>query len=239
MSFDNLGYEVVDVSEIKEDLAALRAHCFDVFDAFSMYYSGESTRTDKELVKYRQKSQSSQHQALKQLQFCPHIFKVAGNAIFSEILISSFGYQLPNLELPPYMRCDIPVKEQSLFKQHQDYSYNIGSENSITIWIPLQNVSIDEGALLCAPGSHKMGVLKNKNGIIDDALNFDFESVSVKFGEALIFNQKLVHKSGLNISNNVRFSVILRYSDLKDEDFLRRGCPINHEITTIKYAESI
>lgn len=236
--FDKLGYEVIDVSEIADSLLKMRLHNFTVFNCFSEFHQGKFIKTDEELTQFRLDFQKLQYQALKQLQFSAQIFNVAGDPFFTGLLKSRYGFGIPSLDLPPYMRCDIPIKEQSLFRQHQDYSYNMGSSNSVTIWIPLQDTSISEGALLCAPGSHKYGVFENAKGIIPDRFEFDFESVPVKFGEALIFNQKLVHKSGVNTSDKVRFSVILRFSDLSDIEYLNRGCPLNHDVSTIAYADA-
>ncbi len=236
--FGKLGYEVIDVSAVYSSLVKLRLHNFNVFNHFSEFYRKKNIKTDEDLTQFRQDFQKEQYQALKQLQFSPQIFNVAGDPFFTDILKSKYGFRIPSLDLPPYMRCDIPIKQQSLFKQHQDYSFNIGSSNSVTIWIPLQDTSITEGALLCSPGSHKSGIFENAKGIIPDRFEFDFESVPVKLGEALIFNQKLVHKSGVNTSDNVRFSVTLRFSDLSDIDYLRRGCPLNHEVSTIAYADA-
>jgi len=236
--FNEYGMEVVDISQIQDFLIRLRKHSFDVFNQFSNFYTGKPVKSEYDLSDFRVNSQKEQWQALKHLQFSPPIFELAGHPFFCELLKSQYGFGLPNLDLPPYMRCDIPIKDQSLFKQHQDYSFNSGSSNSLSIWIPLQDTSISEGALLCSAGSHLKGVYENSNGIIDDRHIFDFKPVPVKLGEALILDQKLVHKSGVNVSDNIRFSVILRFSDLCDTDYLLRGCPINHEITTIKYAMS-
>jgi phytanoyl-CoA hydroxylase len=230
--------EVVDISQIQDLLIRLRKHSFDVFNQFSNFYIGKPVKSEDDLINFRTNSQKEQWQALKHLQFSAPIFELAGHPIFYGLLKSRYGFGLPGLDLPPFMRCDIPIKDQSLFNQHQDYSYNIGSSNSLSIWIPLQDTSVSEGALLCSAGSHLSGVYENSNGIINDRYVFDFKHVPVKFGEALILDQKLVHKSGVNVSGNIRFSVILRFSDLCDMDYLLRGCPINHEITTIKYAMS-
>lgn len=236
--FNKLGYEVIDISQISDILVRLRKYSFDVFDHFSNEYAGKEIRSDEDLIDFRINDQKYQWLALKHLQFSQPLFELGGASIFSELLKSKFCMKRPNLELPPYMRCDIPVEDQSLFKQHQDYAFNLGSSNSLAIWIPLQDTSISEGALMCSEGSHLNGVYKNLNGIIDEKIRFEFKSVPVKFGEALVFDQKLVHKSGMNLSDVVRFSVILRFSDLCDREYLSRKCPINHEITTIEYANS-
>jgi phytanoyl-CoA hydroxylase len=40
-----------------------------------------------------------------------------------------------------------------------------------------------------------------------------------------IFNSFLVHKSGNNITNDIRWSCHMRYNDLEDKSFKDRGYP--------------
>ena len=56
---------------------------------------------------------------------------------------------------------------------------------------------------MVSPGSHLKGIYPNKKGIIDNKFKFKYENCNVNFGEALIFDQKLVHKSGLNKSDKI------------------------------------
>ena len=56
--------------------------------------------------------------------------------------------------------------------------------------------------------------LKSKNSA-------DFKTqkeVNVPYGSILIFNQCLLHKSGINKSNNCRISIQLRYNSFKKND---------------------
>ncbi len=46
----------------------------------------------------------------------------------------------------------------------------------------------------------------------------------------LVFDQKLVHESGINRSSNIRFSVQIRYSNLEDAEYAARGWPRNHKL---------
>ena len=89
--------------------------------------------------------------------------------------------------------------------------------------------------MLVVPGSHTNGTFPNVQGIIPNNFKFDFVSVPLKLGEALIFNQKLVHQSGVNISDKIRFSIQLRYTDLGCPHYAQRGYPLNHKFTTEKY----
>jgi ectoine hydroxylase-related dioxygenase (phytanoyl-CoA dioxygenase family) len=49
---------------------------------------------------------------------------------------------------------------------------------------------------------------------IKNSKQFELIKTKVKLGEALIFSQFLVHRSGTNTSNKIRFSLQLRVTDL-------------------------
>ena len=48
----------------------------------------------------------------------------------------------------------------------------------------------------------------------------------VKAGEALIFSEFLVHRSGKNISDKIRFSIQLRLTDLLSNDYMKKNYPV-------------
>ena len=51
----------------------------------------------------------------------------------------------------------------------------------------------------------------------------DFKSINVKLGQALIFSSYLVHKSGSNNSNQIRMSFNVRFNDLLNKEYIKRG----------------
>lgn len=53
-------------------------------------------------------------------------------------------------------------------------------------------------------------------------------SVEMEKGDALLFSSFLMHKSGNNISENPRWSMHLRYSNLNEETNISRGYPYNY-----------
>ena len=59
--------------------------------------------------------------------------------------------------------------------------------------------------------------------IIKNNKKFKFTDVPLNFGEAVVFSQFLVHKSGYNLSDTVRFSVQLRLTDLAQKEYAKRG----------------
>jgi ectoine hydroxylase-related dioxygenase (phytanoyl-CoA dioxygenase family) len=228
------GWEVEDINSIAAQLNELKKEIFETLSLFSVKAGGGVIKNDGDIINFRVTNQPLQFQAIKHLQSHQNLFAIAGSKIFSEIL-KRHGFIYPNLELPPNLRCDIPIKEQSLFEQHQDYSYNIGSKNSVTVWIPLQDTPEEMGALQIAPKSHLDGVYPNLKGIISEKFSFTFLSIPINFGQALFFNQKIVHRSGINKFDKVRFSIQLRFTDLGCEEYAKRGYPINHKITTEQY----
>ncbi len=236
--YNENGYFIAPIPNIVPLLEELRAEIYEVFNIVSLSSGGNEIKNDFDVINFRNTNQPKQHQAVKHLWGSAKLFSIAGHDVFAEIL-DSLGFVRPVLELPPLLRCDMPIKEQIIFEKHQDYAYNIGSDNSVTVWIPLQNTDESTGALLVAPGTHLKGVYPNKQGIITDEFQFEFKSCPVNFGEALIFNQKLVHQSGVNTSKQIRFSVQLRFSDLGCSQYAQRGYPINHKLTTESYFKEI
>ena len=48
----------------------------------------------------------------------------------------------------------------------------------------------------------------------------------MKLGQAVVFSEFLVHASGYNVSNKIRFSVQLRFTDLLSKEYMLRGYPV-------------
>ena len=112
---------------------------------------------------------------------------------------------------------------------HQDWASMQGSINSVVIWIPLIDIDQDLGALQYVPGSHKEGLLSknlvNSFGFVDKYTDEDFISQDFKIGGIFVFSSFLVHRSGNNITDNIRWSCHFRYNDLQDVNFKNRGFP--------------
>lgn len=126
-----------------------------------------------------------------------------------ELFTASFVVKDPNPEgvVPP----------------HQDWSFVEDEEKycSVTCWIPLQDVNMDNGC---------MGVIKGSNhffdsfrpspspqvgGSIKDHMYtlFPFlELVEMEAGEALIFNNKTIHASPPNITDETRLAIGLGFT---------------------------
>jgi phytanoyl-CoA hydroxylase len=112
---------------------------------------------------------------------------------------------------------------------HQDWRSMQGSLNSVVVWVPLHDVDRQNGALEVVPESHRLGLLApdlvESFGKVDGFAESDFEPVEVEQGDALIFSAFLVHRSGTNTTDSIRWSCHFRYNDLAEATFIARGYP--------------
>lgn len=141
-------------------------------------------------------------------------------------------------------RIDRPNEPWFEFHWHQDYTYNLMSDPTITVWTPLTPVTEDMGPLHIIPRSHDRlhpvrlepkrddhGRPKaTKSAILSeaDADELDSRAVTVCLepGDVLFFHQLLLHRSGRNISDRSRWSMVPRYGKMLDADMVARGWAI-------------
>lgn len=104
-----------------------------------------------------------------------------------------------------------------------------GSLDAVVVWIPLLDIDAPLGALEIVPESHKRGLLApeliNGFGKVDQFKDEDFMPVEVELGDALFFNAFLVHRSGINETQSIRWACHFRYNNLAEETFVERGYP--------------
>lgn len=112
---------------------------------------------------------------------------------------------------------------------HQDIYSTQGSSDSVVVWLPLIDMDRSIGALEIVPKSHTLGVLvsgvEEGFGLVDGFKNEDFKSIELSVGDILIFSAFLVHRSGANSTESIRWSAHLRYNNLDDPDFINRKFP--------------
>ncbi len=111
---------------------------------------------------------------------------------------------------------------------HQDWASMQGSIDSVTIWIPLCDLQDDMGYLEVIPKSHLQGFLPLKDDTVLKDDSFDekeFIPIRMNLGDILIFNTFLIHRSGINKSDNIRLTTHLRYDNADEDSFVQRNFP--------------
>ncbi len=141
-------------------------------------------------------------------------------------------------------RIDRPHEPWFEFHWHQDYTYNLMSEPTVTVWTPLTSVTEDMGPLHIIPRSHdrlrpvRLEPKRDAHGrpkatksavLADlDPAELDASAVTVCLepGDVLFFHQLLLHRSGRNQSNRARWSMVPRYGRMLDPKMVARGWAI-------------
>jgi Phytanoyl-CoA dioxygenase (PhyH) len=136
------------------------------------------------------------------------------------------------------VRMDHPGEDTYLSPWHQEYPYNLTSDNAVTLWLPLVDVDEHNGCLLLAPGTQRLGALpvrvrdalndrRNANETLEidglDALLGRHPAVSVPTaaGDALVFHTFLLHRSQPNHSAATRWTLQARYFDFLNPTAIR------------------
>jgi ectoine hydroxylase-related dioxygenase (phytanoyl-CoA dioxygenase family) len=119
--------------------------------------------------------------------------------------------------------------EQALFKEpggghsplHQDqYYWPLATNQSMGMWMPLVDVTLEMGPILFATGSHKKGFLgqhqisdhsqDNFEKVIKDE-NFPIWQQGMKAGDATFHNGWTIHGATANKSDKVREAMVVTY----------------------------
>lgn len=122
---------------------------------------------------------------------------------------------------------DIKVFRDALMKKppfhgsakpyHQDSAYwPIEPMNLVSMWLALDDATVENGCMRVVPGSHQQGIVEHKSledyQVEDDAVDLDREvALEMQAGDALFFHSLLLHATSPNISDRPRRAMIISY----------------------------
>ena len=222
--FDELGYFIFDLKDA-QILSRARAKFVEICNTLSTFHGYGEIKNDEDIIRlYRSECRPLWVAAYDQLRYLPEVGSLLNHPEIMK-MVELVGIKFPVWLLAPMLRVDMPNDDKFNFPVHQDFPYNYGSYNCVTFWMPFQDVDETSGALWVVPGSHKLGVLPTENDLVkgySPSKHGEFIQVPMAFGKVLVFSQHLIHKSGSNHAGQVRFSLQIRYSDLKSEEYMRR-----------------
>lgn len=139
------------------------------------------------------------------------------------------------------IRIDPPNFHARDFPWHQDFQYNVASQNAVTAWFPLTPITKEMGYLAVIPGSHGtiIPVTEHREGHMPgrgtthSTLRLDIDQVALEAqaveltdiepGDVVFFHCKLLHRSGKNHSTRCRLVMNPRYAEALDGDVVKRG----------------
>ena len=136
----------------------------------------------------------------------------------------------------PMCRLDVPNDKRNTLEWHQERSFfpqNRDGLHSLVCWIPLTSVTEEMGAIHISPESHMSGLITPKQNEKKSELStrqisvpeeyvkkYEDLIVTVDVGDVVFFNMLLFHRSGVNISDKIRFAVQSRFHTATADDFI-------------------
>lgn len=104
---------------------------------------------------------------------------------------------------------------------HIDCFYWRNTRPKLSVWIPLDDATAENGTLTVVPGSHKKDWRMVKLGLPSGDFQYeingaewqagDVVTCAIKRGTAIIFSDRLVHGSTTNTSGKDRYAIISTY----------------------------
>lgn len=104
---------------------------------------------------------------------------------------------------------------------HQDIAYSKEKPYELSVWVALNDVTADSGALEVLPGSHLKGIQPavdfwQSNFIDHKRKSREWQqgaiAVPLKQGDALVFDSRIWHGSGINRLGRNRFALVSRFT---------------------------
>ena len=124
-------------------------------------------------------------------------------------------------------RMDAPKDKRNSLDWHQDSSYYEMTSpkfNSGVCWISITNNTKLNGTLQFLPGSHIKGFYyskknKSKQNVSEQnkliVKKKKIKNLNSNSGDVSFFHINMIHKSGVNTSKKIRFTIGCRFHDLK------------------------
>ena len=152
----------------------------------------------------------------------PGYYHLMANPKVLDVVESLIGGEI--FANPVYnVRPKVPGVAAGAVPWHQDKSYwpDAKANPVITVWIPLVGATLENGCLHILPGTHRRRLLTHHRETysgtgytaVDVARRRKPEVVALPLGRggAILFNDRCIHMSTPNNSEQVRWSVDLRY----------------------------
>ena len=169
-----------------------------------------------------QLNEESPYQAYDLAKKLPIVHRLIGDPRWT-LLFMKAGFQRQPVIESYGVRIDRANDPSHMAPYHQECAYQPGS--GLGFWTPLQNMTPELGPLEIAAGSHKLGrlplsekrpegnvepyarLIKNEDIILDGLV---IEKPLLNLGDLLLLDWNVLHKSGMNISDKPRLSLVWR-----------------------------
>jgi ectoine hydroxylase-related dioxygenase (phytanoyl-CoA dioxygenase family) len=236
-SFEERGYAVVDLG-FADRMAAARRQFIDVFAMVAAFKSLAPIGTASDVIRLYHEQRSAWSTVFAALSRLPVVQSLASEPRILE-LVQACQLTVPALSQHVFVRADMTSDaERQGLGLHQDYPSGRCSHDSVTIWLPYQDTDESLGCLEVWPGSHAERTIWPNSDLSRLFPDEKVLRVPMRVGEALVFNQYLVHRSGLNTVDDIRFSAQVRFTNLDDAEYASRGYAFNFNMRPVEIADT-
>ena len=180
------------------------------------FLNWEDIELSKILIKLRKAHPKVFSRIYDVIQKTPNIFNIANENYFDLLASEFLEISRNNLYiLNCFLRMDPPNDQKNSLGWHQDNHLNKNKNNdSCTLWCPLINVDKSNGALMVLTGSHINNFPLKLEFAPEIIKSYKEESLVMNAGDVMLMNNLLIHKSGDNVSENIRFTLVYTYNTL-------------------------
>jgi phytanoyl-CoA hydroxylase len=127
----------------------------------------------------------------------------------------------PDVAIYRSMFMNKPAQKGTILPYHQDAGsqWRLSKDPVMTIWTALDDATIAKGCMQVIPGSHKLGLLSEHGHTITPEQEAQYARdensvyLEAKAGEAILLNNLMLHRSGVNSEDTPRRAFSVCYMD--------------------------
>jgi len=237
--FDINGFVIIKDFYVEEDLKDFKSDVKNIINSYLIkaeLQEMDSTSDDilsKGILELEDKGHDFVAAVYDTIFQSPSFFRIAGNRDTENQIRNLLNIDSTHSLYGFTNRCriDPPKDNRRTYGWHQEVFYTVPKGSYIQTWAPLIfDTTFENGTIEVAIGSHKEKIAdqtwnefegKATQILVDDNIVEKYEQlvVEMKVGEILFFSGFLAHRSGNNISKQVRYSLVGMYHDVKHEPF--------------------
>jgi hypothetical protein len=224
----------------KQFLPKSHGNCLDTHDLIQDDLILDDLITDlsQRIIRLESEHPGSQGMLYESVALSPELLSLASHPQLTEMAQFLLNSDTIGCHPRTLVLMGLPHQTWHLGHWHQDWHYNRGPFSTVTFYIPLHTVTSTNGSLLLALEEHQKGPLPHENGnseqkaiqtkweTLPDNITSAFGNVmstELHRGDILCFNSLTPHSAQVNQSNQIRFVLNFRYTDLTDPDYLAKG----------------
>lgn len=224
--YKNQGFYVLKNFFDKKTLFSIQLKIRKIFSLF--YGSG----SDFDIIDLYKKDFNLYLQCAKMCQNIPDLYKLYTSDFELKLQQLNLSFPVYNMRPVVHLSSKHTASHQFYWKAnaHQDWYGMRGSLDGIVAWLPIFDIKKEHGFLEVIPKSHLQGLKKHVLSgptyeICEELEENKFESIEIELGDVLIFSAFTIHRSGINLTDEIRFALSLRFDNLEEKTFKEKKYP--------------